>query len=177
MIAICKSYKFCYGHRVWNQTLSGNKECRCIRMHGHSCKLDITFASDKLDNGMVVDFNELKMIKTFIDDHVDHRFLVDIEDPLFKSWLLKYGLGLADLIAGEAGFVFKSVGLKKYDNEFFDSLVILPFVPTAENLAIWMFSIVEVLIEKMNKKLEKKVRTVKLRWWESDTSFAEVNKT
>ena len=175
MLTICKSYKFCYAHRIWCQELSGNKECTCRRAHGHSCTVDVYFGSEELNKGMIVDFNELKVIKEFLDGFVDHRFLMDIEDPLLKSWMEKYGLKMEDLEVNSAGFVFDTKSFKdECEIEFFNSLVILPFVPTSENLALWLFSVVEGLVHKVNKELNKKVKVVKLRWWESESSFAEV---
>jgi 6-pyruvoyltetrahydropterin/6-carboxytetrahydropterin synthase len=124
---------------------------------------------------MILDFNELKVIKEFLDGFVDHRFLMDIEDPLLKSWMEKYGLKMEDLEVNSAGFVFDTKSFKdECEIEFFNSLVILPFVPTSENLALWLFSVVEGLVHKVNKELNKKVKVVKLRWWESESSFAEV---
>lgn len=168
MVTICKTFNFCYGHRIWNQTLSGQQKCKCVRIHGHTGKIEVHLTSDTLVRGMVVDFNELRVIKEFIDLYVDHRFIMDVTDPLFQSLVEKYSLSSSDFIGTVAGLVVKELELNKVDKEFMDSFVLVPFEPTSENLASWMFHLVEELLEPFHVVL------VKLRWWESESSFSEV---
>ena len=175
MISIQKSYQFCFGHRVWNQELSNNQLCRCLWNHGHSGKIDLVLTSDSLTRGMVIDFNEIKSVKRYIDDNIDHHFLVDVEDPLLTSWLSHYNMSLDDLYSTECGFKVSMGKLYvKHEREFFESLVILPFVPTSENLALFMFSQVNRMLKDLNESLKVVVKLECLRWWESDSSFAEV---
>ena len=178
VIRVTKEFPFEMAHALWNY------DGPCRNVHGHSYRLFVTLSGVPLEeegnpkNGMVIDFNELKVIKEFLDGFVDHRFLIDIEDPLLKSWMEKYGLKMEDLKVNDAGFVFNQSCLQdQCEIEFFDSFVILPFVPTSENLALWLFSVVEGLVHKVNKELGKRVKMVKLRWWESDSSFAEVDRS
>ena len=175
MISIQKSYLFCFGHRVWNQQLSGNQLCKCVWNHGHQGKLDLSLTSELMTCGMVVDFNEIKSVKRYIDDNIDHHFLMDVEDPLLGSWLHHYGMSLDDLYSTECGFKVSMDKLYiKHEREFFQSLVIFPFVPTSENLALFMFAQVNRMLKDLNAGLNLNVRLESLRWWESDTSFAEV---
>lgn len=51
----------------------------CGRMHGHNYIIKVELSSLDLDlNSFVLDYGELKPIKMFIDDHLDHRHLNEI---------------------------------------------------------------------------------------------------
>lgn len=53
----------------------------CSKIHGHNWSIIIEFEATELDaNGFVVDFGNLKYIKAFIDDHLDHACLFSKED-------------------------------------------------------------------------------------------------
>jgi 6-pyruvoyltetrahydropterin/6-carboxytetrahydropterin synthase len=92
MYRVTKEIRFCYGHRLLNY--SG--ECR--HLHGHNGLAEITLESETLDElGMVLDFSEIKAeVKTWIDEHLDHKMLVAREDPVLPH--------LAEM--GEPHYVF-----------------------------------------------------------------------
>ena len=53
----------------------------CSKIHGHNWSIIIEFQAKELDaNGFVVDFGNLKYIKAFIDEHLDHACLFSKED-------------------------------------------------------------------------------------------------
>ena len=53
----------------------------CSKIHGHNWSIIIEFEAKELDaNGFVVDFGNLKYIKAFIDEHLDHACLFSKED-------------------------------------------------------------------------------------------------
>lgn len=55
----------------------------CSLIHGHNWSLKITFACERFDgNGFVVDFGNLKYIKRWLDDHLDHGCVLAEDDPL-----------------------------------------------------------------------------------------------
>lgn len=141
MYSITKQFDFCYGHRIWNQQLSNNAECKCRRFHGHSGQVDITLSGDSLTQGMLLDFNELKPIKEFINTVIDHRFLLDINDPILDLWLKNQGMSWDDLgyMVDDYWVVDSSTIHSTLELEWFDSLVIIDFVPTSEHLAQWLF--------------------------------------
>lgn len=145
MYLISKEFEFDFGHRVWNQELdismSGSTLNKCRFLHGHRGKLIIELKAEKLTNGMVIDFNNLNFFKKFIDDNIDHKFLVDINDPLMKP----HNMNLKDI----------GNGMKKaiISNEITESYVYLDFVPTAENISKWIFEI-------LRKKLGNIVHSV-----------------
>jgi 6-pyruvoyltetrahydropterin/6-carboxytetrahydropterin synthase len=78
MYEVVKSVNFCYGHRLLNYVGP------CANLHGHTAKVDIMLASETLDErGMVMDFSDIRSImKTWIDDTLDHTLLLAKDDPL-----------------------------------------------------------------------------------------------
>ncbi|RBP52869.1 6-pyruvoyl trahydropterin synthase family protein [Arenicella xantha] len=78
MYQILKSISFCYGHRLLKY------QGPCANLHGHNARAEITLASEQLDErGMVMDFGDIKsVIKTWIDDNLDHTMLLCKDDPL-----------------------------------------------------------------------------------------------
>lgn len=86
---ISKSFDFCYGHRVWSQELNPDyslDSClKCRHLHGHQGQVVIYLEAQKLENGMVTDFKHLSWFKAFLDDVLDHKFIIDINDPLFET--------------------------------------------------------------------------------------------
>ena len=78
MYTVTKHIDFCYGHRL----LQYDGPCR--HLHGHNGRVEVDVKSDRLDpRGMVVDFADIKRIlKTWIDETLDHRMLLCKDDPL-----------------------------------------------------------------------------------------------
>lgn len=82
---ISKDFNFCYGHRVWSQKLDSeyatDTSCKCRHLHGHEGLVSVYLSAEELTDGMVTDFKHLGWLKEFIDEHIDHQFIVDINDP------------------------------------------------------------------------------------------------
>ncbi len=78
MYKVTKHIDFCYGHRLLNY------DGQCRHLHGHNGRIEVDIESDKLDaRGMVVDFSDIKrVLKTWIDETLDHRMLLNKADPL-----------------------------------------------------------------------------------------------
>jgi 6-pyruvoyltetrahydropterin/6-carboxytetrahydropterin synthase len=78
MFIITKEVYFCYGHRLMNHA------GKCRHLHGHSVKAAISVKQQQLnENGMVCDFSELRdCVETYINDTLDHNFLVHKNDPI-----------------------------------------------------------------------------------------------
>lgn len=54
----------------------------CALVHGHNWSLRFSFACEQLDgNGFVVDFGDLKYIRAWIDETLDHACLFNEDDP------------------------------------------------------------------------------------------------
>lgn len=168
---IMKQYSFCYAHRVWNQELSTGVTCKCRYIHGHSSKVDLVLTAPDLIRGMIIDFNELKFIKQFIDDVIDHKTLMDMGDPLLKHYLNMVNCTHGDLICHGLYYKVATPLLPQELEEFAQSLVIIPYVPTSEFLSEWLAVIVEKQLRNWTE--ERGVRLVSLKWWESETSYAE----
>ena len=81
MFRVTKLIDFCYGHRLLNY------EGQCRHLHGHNGRVEVDLESEILDaRGMVVDFSDIKrLIKTWIDDNLDHRMLLHKNDPLIPQ--------------------------------------------------------------------------------------------
>ncbi|MDR0427593.1 MAG: 6-carboxytetrahydropterin synthase [Dysgonamonadaceae bacterium] len=75
MYKISKQFSFSASH-VLSLLGAGHP---CARMHGHNYVITIHLKSETLDEyGFVKDYNDLKIVKHFIDEHLDHRHLNDV---------------------------------------------------------------------------------------------------
>lgn len=178
---IDKQFDFCYGHRVWSQKLDvtfSMDDCLvCRHLHGHQGKIKIFLVADRLDRGMVTDFKHLNWFKQWLDATLDHRFILDRNDPLFFDLMAHYCTenGTMD----EARFFYHDEGywtprLEVVDGaidairEKYEGMVIVNFVPTSENLTAWLLEIVR---ERM-QPLGVEVRSIE--FWETPKSHCEV---
>jgi len=162
---ISKEFSFCYGHRVWSQSLnpefSLDDNLICRHLHGHQGKLKVYLQSDNLKSGMVSDFKHLNWLKKFIDDELDHRFILDVNDPLYPSLLRDfYKNGKAiNLISHKQEY--QTVDISSLDNpndatiEMYDSYVLVDFVPTSENISEWIYKIASEKMKKLDVKVSK----------------------
>jgi len=91
-------------------------ENKCARAHGHGYVFTFEVEVDELDSiGRVLDFSVIKdRLCMFLEDAWDHRFLLWEQDPWVEA--------------------FKSL-----DPE---SVVVVPFNPTAENMALFLVNVV-----------------------------------
>ena len=116
---ITRRLEFDAGHRIPDHA------SQCRHLHGHRYALEVTLCGDVIRadgspvNGMVMDFSEVKAIaKTHVVDAWDHAFLVYRGDRV-----------VADFLASLPGH----------------KTVLLDIVPTAENLAVLAFRILDPL--------------------------------
>ncbi|MFN0050815.1 MAG: 6-carboxytetrahydropterin synthase QueD [Planctomycetales bacterium] len=86
MYFVTQELEFCYGHRLLNY------EGKCKYLHGHNGRVEICLGARALDDrGMVIDFTDIKrLLRTWIDDHLDHQMLLNEADPLLP-WLREQG--------------------------------------------------------------------------------------
>ena len=150
MWTIDKSFSFEMGHRVWAQKLehehlSLSTECACKHLHGHSYEVKVFLSSNILDqSSMVTDFKNLNFVKQFLDEELDHKFMIDVNDPLFNTITntnsnlvvsnIKNFTNLGSMLRGltyEDGRL-----VLRGDDEFFDSFVLVNFCPTSENICL-----------------------------------------
>ena len=75
MFKISKEYHFSAAHHLTGLP----REHQCSRLHGHNYLVVVQLESEALDHtGFVLDYGELKPVKQFIDNELDHRDLNDV---------------------------------------------------------------------------------------------------
>ena len=159
---ISKEFGFCYGHRVWSQTLNKEfalDEClMCRHLHGHQGKVVVYLQSNQLDNGMVTDFKHLNWFKDFLDDTLDHKFIIDISDPLFAT-LLPHYKDKKHLHKMEQNYMIPDLSVvqnePQYIKEMYEGYVLVDFVPTSENISAWLLKIVQKKMAKLNIQVSR----------------------
>ena len=71
---IAKEFRWEMGHRL---LLHPGK---CLNLHGHSYKMLVEFTGEVEDNGMVLDYFDVKKIITPLVDELDHAIIVNKSD-------------------------------------------------------------------------------------------------
>lgn len=194
---IDKQFSFCYGHRVWSQKLNadycevGDACCKCRHLHGHEGLVHVFLEANELERGMVTDFKHLGWLKNFLDSHIDHKFILDLNDPWFINIInakpVYEGNTLVALSATQplntkqgreikvnavyvpgtdflAGYELDISDLKGPEQEFYEGFFLVNFLPTSENLSKWLFECVEAKMSLIN------VRTKRIDWFETPKS-------
>ncbi len=159
---IAKQFDFCYGHRVWSQELDSefslDNKCSCVAYHGHNGKIIVYLTSPTLKNGMVTDFKHLSWFKKWLDDVLDHKFIMDINDPLMEHEVPSNILSINDFEYHPDGeyYTLKNLeNLSKPLQEKFEGMVFVKFVPTSENLCKWLWEIIQNKMKKVNVKVSR----------------------
>ena len=179
---IDKSFDFCYGHRVWSQSLDSRysiDSClACRHLHGHQGKIKIFLSSEELNTGMVTDFKHLNWFKLWLDSVLDHKFIIDRNDPLFFDMMSHYTLkdGSMDsskMIYNREEYWIADITKLPDDApnaliEKYEGMVVVDFVPTSENLTEWIFNIVQERMKELNIKVES------VEFWETPKSHCKV---
>jgi len=170
---IDKTFEFAYGHRVWTQQLNGeyaaDLKCACRHLHGHEGKMQVFLTAPDLDpTGMVTDFRHLEWLKKWINEHIDHQFILDHKDPLYPQLI-----GDRDLIPVKIPGTDKVAGMKidladtepnTPEYEYLEGFLIVNFVPTSENLSSWMAELVEAKMKHLGVSVQR------IEWWETPKS-------
>jgi 6-pyruvoyltetrahydropterin/6-carboxytetrahydropterin synthase len=175
---IDKTFEFCYGHRVWTQTLNGeyaaDLKCACRHLHGHEGKMQVFLKSPTgaLDNtGMVTDFRHLEWLKKWINTYIDHQFIIDKNDPLFEHLIGSNAPTVPVFIPDTKVIAGYQLDLEAFDPEtakhlleMFEGFLIVDFVPTSENLSEWMAKLVEAKMYRLGVTVDR------IDWWETPKS-------
>ena len=140
---VVKIIQWDMGHRVMNH------RSICKGLHGHRYKAEICISGDLItesgisEEGMVMDFADLKKIAlSEILDKMDHGFMVHDKDIEMIDFFNKHN------------------GHKP---------VIVPFTPTAENVAAYIFS---QLKDKFNDMFKTGLHLQSVKLWETPSSYA-----
>lgn len=73
-------------------------ESHCHFIHGYSIGVKFTFEADELDyRNWVVDFGDLKELKTKVQNLFDHKTVVAEDDPQLEWFMKASKLGILDL--------------------------------------------------------------------------------
>lgn len=116
-VRIAKEFHWEMGHRL------PFHEGGCQNIHGHSYRMRVELEGSLDDNGMVLDYFDLKEIVEPIVARIDHSFLCDDRDATMIEFL--------------------SINALKH--------VVVPFRTTAENITTWMLQqIAESLTTRSN---------------------------
>jgi len=170
---ISKEFHFEMGHRVWAQKLdhahlSISTDCACKHLHGHSYTIKVNLTSDVLDNSsMVTDFKNLNFMKKFVDEVLDHKFMIDIHDPNFEI-ITSIGplFPLEETFNNftNLGEWAEGLGCDEARKLHFDSFVLVDFVPTSENIC-------KYLKEHAQKMIGDVATVSALELWETKKSY------
>ena len=131
------------GHRVLNH------RSVCKGLHGHRYKAEICVEGNLIEEkgaseeGMVIDFADIKKVaQKFIQEELDHAFMVWVRDHELLE------------------FFKSSQGHKP---------VIVPFTPTAENVAAYIFN---KLKDKFTDVFKTGLKLQSVKLWETPSSYA-----
>jgi 6-pyruvoyltetrahydropterin/6-carboxytetrahydropterin synthase len=126
---VIRYHDFSAGHRVVGH------ENKCKELHGHNYRVHFTCISAELDDiGRVIDFGVIKeLLCEWLEENWDHKMLLWNLDPI--CGILREGFTWSSAVEA----------LIK------DSVVEVPFNPTAENMAEYL---VEVIGPKVLKKTD-----------------------
>lgn len=141
---ITRRLEFDAGHRI------PNHGSQCRHLHGHRYAIEITLSGEVIrtegaaDEGMVMDFSDVKRIaKDVLVERWDHAFLVHAGDR-----------AVVEFLASLPGH----------------KTVVLPVVPTAENLAAEAFRILDAAyVDRYGNQL----RLERVRLYETPNNWAD----
>jgi 6-pyruvoyltetrahydropterin/6-carboxytetrahydropterin synthase len=144
---ITRKFEFDAGHRI------STHASKCRNLHGHRYVLEITLSgciiadADVPEQGMVMDFSEVKRIaQEALVEQWDHAFLVYAKDTRVLQFL-------------------QSLDAHK--------TVVLPVQPTAENLALIAFGMLD---RAFDDKYGNRLRLEHVRLYETPNCWADISR-
>ena len=189
---IDKSFDFCFGHRVHNQSLNTKYSLdgclACRHLHGHQGKVKLFLGANDLQKGMVTDFKHTNIFKKWLDDMMDHKFIIDVNDPLFSNlagdilltpdgnlpWYenlmvdynSEYGYARPDLdhIDDILSKLNISDAQKQAIFEKYEGLIVVNFIPTSERLCQWWYEVANKMLNGLG------IDVVAVEYWETPKS-------
>ena len=138
LITCTRRLEFDYGHRVFQH------ESKCQHLHGPRGVVEITAVAPGLDSlGRIIDFSVLKAkVGTWLDTYWDHNMILfekDVEAVKAVRWVKE----------GKEPFI-------------------VPFNPTAENLAQYLLTVVCPMVLEGTG-----VTVTRVKLWETPNGIAE----
>lgn len=189
---IDKSFDYCYGHRVWSQALDTKYSLdgclACRHLHGHQGKVKLFLGANELAKGMVTDFKHTNIFKKWLDDVMDHKFIIDINDPLINSMCseLLFEDSLADALSNAS--IDKDYGCMRFSEEYvqevldtsdfdhlnngqkqaimekYEGLILVDFIPTSENICEFLYEVANEMLNGLG------IDIVAVEYWETPKS-------
>ncbi|MBU0750768.1 MAG: 6-carboxytetrahydropterin synthase QueD [Gammaproteobacteria bacterium] len=145
---ITRRLEFDAGHRI------PDHKSQCRHLHGHRYAIEITLSGDVIsasgqpENGMVMDFSEVKGIaQRYVVDNWDHAFLAYAGDTAIVAFL---------------------------DSLPDHKTVLLDIVPTAENLAQLAFNLLDPAYQDV---FGNHLRLERVRLYETPNCWADATRT
>ena len=191
---IDKSFDYCYGHRVWSQTLdpkySLDSCLACRHLHGHQGKVKLFLGANNLKHGMVTDFKHTNIFKKWLDDTLDHKFIIDMNDPLFEDLAgdlclseknkrtfddlmvtvnTEYNFAIPDLEQLMALNVWDELrdDQKQAIFEKYEGIIIVDFIPTSENICKFIYEVANKMLNELG------IDVVAVEYWETPKSHCK----
>ncbi|MBV8587771.1 MAG: 6-carboxytetrahydropterin synthase [Verrucomicrobia bacterium] len=147
---ICKTFEIESGH-----ILSKHPD-KCAFPHGHTRKVEFVLEAGDLDeNDMVCDFKVIKELMTDFLDTLDHAMCVNTADPGYKHLQALYGERII-----------------KFENEDPTTEVIAKLIYDHFKNALREYASGQTL-KAIPYDLRANLRIVKVRLWETNSSWAE----
>jgi len=119
---------------------------KCSHLHGHSYLWEVTIKGGLTDNGMVIDFKDLKKIMEQVIEPYDHALVLRGDDPFVE-------------------FVPLATNGER------QRLILLSENPTAENMALTVGR--HIQFELVMRPEHKHLSVTNVRVWETVSSCAE----
>ena len=118
---------------------------KCQQIHGHSYKLELFLQSNELnEDGMVIDFGQIKQLFQEELEFFDHQLVLSEEDVILDYLTSDIEIG---------------------------GVVLVPFNPTAENMAKYFFDKLTELFYRNEEIRHIKIKSVRIH--ETETGWAE----
>jgi 6-pyruvoyltetrahydropterin/6-carboxytetrahydropterin synthase len=152
------------GHRIPNHS-----SC-CSNIHGHRYKIQATITGELCSTngdsseGMLLDFSFMKKVMIdFIHNFCDHSFIVWRKDPFISLIKVKPSIEIDEDSWGEFSSIVAT-------HDIIGRILLVNFIPTAENLAGYWFHIMKEPIKVMSNH---RAKLVKVRVYETPNCWAD----
>lgn len=133
---VAKKFKWEAAHRLpWHAG-------KCKQLHGHSYKMIVEFEGEPNENGMIIDFNDIKNMLDPLVKQIDHATIISKNDIELKE-------------------IFEAKQWKYF---------LLPYDSTAENLCA--FFLETIINENKQVLKENNISKVGIKIFETETAYA-----
>ena len=150
-------YRICKSFEVENGHMLSKHPDKCRFPHGHTRKVELVLEAETLDgNDMVCDFKAVKTMVGEYLDRFDHAMCMNMADPMYAEMKKRYGEQI--------------IGFEQID-------------PTTEVIAKVVHDHLQIQLADAGRRevgryaIQAGVRVVRVRVWETSSSWAEYSPT